>query len=78
MKKEEKIEERVAAESQIEESKETSVSDKIIEFVRDQDRGEGVETEEVVKKFQDEDAIKTLLSEGELFEVKPGRIKVLE
>ncbi|MEE9525072.1 MAG: OB-fold nucleic acid binding domain-containing protein [Candidatus Woesearchaeota archaeon] len=57
---------------------EISVGDKIIEFVRAEDKGEGVEIEEIVKKFENEDSVKNLLSEGELFEVKPGRVKVLE
>ena len=62
----------------VEEVVEETLSDKIIDFVKMSDKGDGVEIEDVVKEFNDESAIKNLLSEGELFEIKPGRIKVLE
>ncbi|MBW2996134.1 hypothetical protein KY332_02405 [Candidatus Woesearchaeota archaeon] len=67
--KEEAVEETVISES---------VGDKIIEFVRNNDKGDGVDIQEIVNEFKDEKEVKNLLSEGELFEVKPGRVKVLE
>ena len=70
--KEEAIEEGVVG------GEEMTAGDKIVDYIRKVDKGDGVDIEEVLKEFGDENAIKTLLSEGELFEVKPGRIKVLE
>jgi RPA family protein len=67
--KEESIEESVVGES---------IGDKIIEFVRNNDKGDGVDIQDIVNEFKDEDEVKNLLIEGELFEVKPGRVKVLE
>ena len=57
---------------------EMPISEKIIDYIRKNDQGEGIDFEEVVSKFNDESSIKSLLNEGELFELKPGRLKVLE
>ncbi len=57
---------------------EESIPDKIINFIKEKDKGEGVDFEEVLKQINDEKAIKELLKKGELFEIKPGRLKVLE
>ncbi|MBR9692064.1 hypothetical protein GOV06_04730 [Candidatus Woesearchaeota archaeon] len=72
--KEENIKETVE-ESVVEEA---SIGDKIIDYIRENDDGAGVDIEEIIKKYNDENAVKELLSEGELFEVRPGRVKVLE
>ena len=61
-----------------EEPVESTLPDKIIEFIRNNDQGEGVNFEDIVKECDDENIIKNLLNEGELFEIKPGRLKVLE
>ena len=61
-----------------EEPVESTLPDKIIEFIRNNDQGEGVKFEYIVKECDDENIIKNLLNEGELFEIKPGRLKVLE
>ena len=61
-----------------EEVKENNQS--IIDVVKKLDSGDGVKTEEVVKKLNSQNSdemIKKLLKEGELFEIKPGFIKVL-
>jgi RPA family protein len=58
--------------------KEESTAEKIIDFVRKTDGGDGVDIEDIVNEFSDEDCVKNLLSEGELFEIRPGRVKVLE
>jgi RPA family protein len=55
-----------------------SIYDKIIDFIKRKDNGEGVNFEDIIKEFNNEDAVKSLLSEGELFEIRPGRVKVLE
>ena len=54
--------------------------DDVVDFIKKKDDGEGVLIEELIKYFgQDADeVVLTLLSMGEVFEIKPGRIKVLE
>ena len=64
-----KIEEGLAAES----PKEVDV----LSVVRDLDGGEGADYDVVASKVG-EDKIIHLLAVGELFETKPGRLKVLE
>jgi RPA family protein len=54
---------------------------KIVEFVKDLDDGSGADVSEVIKRAdapKGEEFVQKLIEEGELFEVKPGRIKVLE
>ena len=56
-------------------------SEKIFSIIKKIDSGEGADIDEVVKQVNIQDGEKTinsLLAEGEIFEVKPGRIKVLE
>ncbi|MCF7799260.1 hypothetical protein K9M74_05140 [Candidatus Woesearchaeota archaeon] len=54
--------------------------DMVFDFVKDQDEGEGCDIDFVVKKFGQEadDIILTLISMGELYEAKPGKLKILE
>lgn len=54
--------------------------DDVIEFMRKKDDGDGVAIEEIVSYFGKEadDVILTLMSMGEVYEIKPGRIKILE
>ena len=54
--------------------------DEIIDFVKKKDSGEGCSIESIIDYFGKEadDLIITLLSMGEVFEIKPGKIKVLE
>ena len=57
------------------------VAAKIFELIKGVDSGEGVDIEEIIKKANLDNAeniIENLLKNGEIFEVKPGRIKVLE
>ncbi len=70
--------EEVVEEDVVKEEKEMSAGDKVIDFVREKDGGEGIDVQAIVDEFKDEKIVKDLLSEGELFEIKPGRIKVLE
>jgi RPA family protein len=54
---------------------------KIIAFIRDLDSGSGADTEEVIKRSgvqNGENFIRKLIEEGEIFEFKPGKLKVLE
>nr|MCK4929662.1 hypothetical protein [Nanoarchaeota archaeon] len=54
---------------------------KILEFIKDLDSGEGADVEEVIKRSGAPDAealIKKLIKEGEIFEIRAGRLKILE
>ena len=45
------------------------------------DNGDGADTEDIITSANmdnTEDIIKSLLEEGEIFEVRPGKLKVLE
>jgi RPA family protein len=55
-------------------------ADEIIKLIKEMDKGEGVSTEDLSSKdIKDFDGIiDTLLKEGDIFEVKPGKLKVLE
>ncbi|MBW2965856.1 hypothetical protein KY342_02000 [Candidatus Woesearchaeota archaeon] len=55
-----------------------STADKVINIIKENDKGEGVDFEEILKQINDEKTINELLKKGELFEVRPGRLKVLE
>ena len=57
---------------------EETISDKIIDYIKKQDSGDGVDFDDIANAVGDGDAIKNLLTEGELFEIRPGRLKVLE
>jgi len=55
--------------------------DTLINTIRDLDQGPGADFEEVIKKSEVKDAekmIMRLLEEGDVFEIKPGKLKVLE
>ena len=57
------------------------LDEKIISFIRENDVSDGVEIEEVVRESKISDCeivIAGLLLKGRVFEVSPGRIKVLE
>ncbi len=76
-------EEFVAATSLVEEiavSPENLTGDLVFDFVKAQDDGEGCDIESVIAKFGQEadDIIFTLISMGEIYEAKPGKLKVLE
>lgn len=54
---------------------------KILEFIKDLDVGEGADIGEVAKRSNVPDAetlIKKLIEEGEIFEIRPGKLKILE
>ena len=70
--------------SKIEIKEEAVVEDintKIFNLIKDVDRGEGADTQEIITKSNIDEAesiIKKLLEHGEVFEIKPGKLKVLE
>jgi len=54
---------------------------KIVEFIKDLDNGEGADAGEVERRSGFSNAgelISRLIEEGEIFEIRPGRIKILE
>ena len=56
-----------------------SSAEKIISRIKALDKGEGADIDEVIKGIENgEKTIASLLSEGEIFEIKPGKLKVLE
>ena len=53
----------------------------IINKIKDLDKGDGAQIEEVISNLNMvnvEKSIETLLNEGEIFEIRPGRLKVLD
>lgn len=54
--------------------------DDVVDFIKKKDSGEGVLIDELIQYFgQDADeVVLTLLSMGEVYEIKPGKIKILE
>ena len=52
----------------------------LLEFIKSKDGGDGCATEEVIEYFGSsaEEHINTLLTMGEIFEIRPGYVKVLE
>jgi RPA family protein len=56
-------------------------SEKILETIKNLDKGQGADIDDVITavKFKEaEEVIMHLLEEGELFEIRPGKLKVLE
>ena len=56
---------------------EKNVFEKIVECIHELDKGEGVDMGEVLKIGVSEQDVSKLLREGEIFEVKPGKLKSL-
>ena len=52
-------------------------SEEVIKIIKEEDKGDGVDYERVLEKVKNEKFIKILLEEGEIFEIKPGKLKVL-
>jgi RPA family protein len=80
--KEEAIDNRDAVES-VEEVVDggESLSDKVFKVVKEFDKGDGARVEDVLEGIKEEgveEAINKLLEGGEIFEVAPGKLKVLE
>ena len=78
--KEEKKEE-VMKKVAVEEVEDENTSEKIFNFIKKSDRGEGVDMAEILDNIDNRDAekmINKLLENGEIFEITPGKFKVLE
>lgn len=76
--KKNKLKEEIEEED-IEES--NPVFDSILKTIRELDHGEGVDSEMVLEKLDNtngKEALNKMLELGEVFEIKPGRIKVLD
>ncbi|RME53171.1 hypothetical protein D6783_02700 [Candidatus Woesearchaeota archaeon] len=66
---------------EVERMQERSVCEDLVDLIRSLDAGAGADFDEVVAKSKMKHAEKALiamLERGELFEIKPGRVKVLE
>lgn len=74
--------ELVSNEETIKEEKiEEDINARIFNLIKDIDGGEGADIQEVITKLnidKAEDIINNLLKQGEVFEIKSGRLKVLE
>ena len=60
---------------------EVPVNDEIYSLIKSLDNGDGVSVDDVIKSSKDKSAefiINKLLESGDIFEIKPGRLKVLE
>lgn len=57
----------------------SSPANKVVKLIKELDKGDGVTIEEISKNNRDVDKIiDMLLKEGDIFEIRPGRLKVLE
>lgn len=74
----EEQEKEVAEEPELMKPSEKMFDERIIEYIRKKDEGEGAELDEFLKQEEGKKQVELLLKEGEIFEVKPGRYKVLE
>ena len=60
--------------------KPSNIITNVIMIIRELDQGEGADYEEVLTKADNSEAdkaIKNLLEQGEVFEIKPGKLKIL-
>ncbi|MCF7866129.1 hypothetical protein K9L67_00300 [Candidatus Woesearchaeota archaeon] len=58
-----------------------NITQKIIRLIKQKDKGDGANIEEVLQEANDKDAEKNLnilINEGEIFEVRAGKVKVLD
>jgi len=53
------------------------IAENVIKIIKECDDGEGADYEEVLEKVKNEKLINSLMEEGEIFEIKPGKLKVL-
>lgn len=65
----------------IEEYTGDDLNTKIVDLIKEIDTGAGADVQELIKKLnvdEGEQTITRLLEQGEVFEIKPGRLKILE
>lgn len=72
-KQQKEIEKEVVIEGVIE-----TDADKLLDIVRNLDNGDGANFEDVVQQVKDENIVYEMLKQGEIFEFRPGKLKVLE
>jgi RPA family protein len=66
-------------EEKVKEDDEVDVHDQILANIRELDKGSGCDINDLIAKNPKvEEAIQDLLSKGEIFEIGPGKVKVLE
>ena len=53
-------------------------AEQLLEFIKQNDKGEGVDFNEMYKIENSEKIIQNLLQAGDIFEIQPGRFKVLD
>jgi len=78
---EEMPEERLSEKEVNEETIIDDINSKIFNLIKEIDAGEGADTQDVITRSNRDDAegiITQLLERGEVFEIKPGKLKVLE
>ena len=66
---------------QIVDEKDIDIYQKIINTIKEFDKGKGADFDEVLEQIKEkdsEDIINTLIEQGEIFEIKPGKLKILE
>ncbi|MFC1728456.1 hypothetical protein ACFLZ7_03265 [Nanoarchaeota archaeon] len=66
------------AEEKVEDVVVESSTEKALNTIRKLDQGEGANREDVINELKDQELISELLNHGEIFEPKPGKLKVLE
>ena len=67
--------------TEVAEEQNTGIVDEVYSLIRKMDSGEGVAIEDVIKSSTNskaEQIINRLLENGDVFEVKPGKLKILE
>ncbi len=65
---------------EIQEEKPENKIELIIKTIKEFDKGDGADIEEIISKLNSikaESIISSLIKEGEVFEIRPGRVKVL-
>ncbi len=66
---------------EVEDLSDSSPTDLIYQLIKEIDDGQGATIDDVIEKSNNENAekiINNLLTEGEIFEISPGKVKVLE
>ena len=67
-------------EAPLKEPKELLPTEKIMSIIKELDKGEGVQMEEVISKShltETENVLEEMLKKGEIFQISPGKVKVL-
>lgn len=53
-------------------------AEETLNIIREMDSGPGVDIDELLLKIKNESIIDTLKKQGDIYEIKPGRVKILE